>query len=100
MNITLSKYLDISTAHITENDGRLISAKAPYRIGEIHGGTGSLFYVPPIDCGTEDNIIREFSIFGFSPAFCQIFLLAQSKGARLINFDADGAAHDLPTFDW
>jgi hypothetical protein len=100
MNITLSKYLDVSTKYVTENDGRLMLTDAPYRIGEIHGGVGVLFYLPPSDCLNDDHLIREFSIFGFSPAFCNIFLLARSKGARLINFDADGADHDLPTFEW
>ena len=101
MKIALSKYLDVSTGHITAEDGiRINNPKAPYHIGELDAGIGSLFYVPALDVCPDDEIIRALSIFGFSPAFANIFLLARSKGARMIRFDADGDDHDLPTFDW
>jgi len=100
-SLKLSKYLDISTGHITESDGALVlKHSAPFFIGVIDGGLGSLFYVPPKDYAPDIDLAHRLGAFGFSTAFTNIFLKARKAGARMIRFDGEGDSHDLPTFDW
>jgi hypothetical protein len=99
--LKLSKYLDISTAHITEKDGALIGKKqAPFYLMESEGGTGCFFYVPGLDTADDVELTHELSSFGFSLGFVRLFLQARESKARLIRFDVDGDDHDLPTYDW
>ena len=93
------KMADISTGHVTEEDGRLMgmAGDVPGRIANL--GTGSIFYVP-MDQGREE-VMRDMARFGFSSAFLELLdLLAEDK-IDYVYFDGAGTVHDwLRQFEW
>jgi len=96
---TLRPVLFISTAHITEKDGRLIGSQyCPRRIAERDDKEASLFW---IEESTQDGEL--FRSFGFSDDFIRLkdsIAKAYPKGVYVM-LDAEGEhLEGVPEFDW
>jgi hypothetical protein len=105
----MQKLLDLSTAHITSKDARLLEAyradrkpsgKAlvayPFEYGWTVSTTGMLD-------GAADRADRLTAIRneGFSEHFIRVLNHAADQDAVLVRFDADADFEpDLPRFDW
>ena len=98
---------DISTCHITEKDGRLLSNPALYghvaSIDAVLPGDeppGDIFWVPQ----NEDMFrvqLQEFKDIGFSETFLNLFQLLRDQHINYVKIDADGSeVPGLPTFEW
>jgi len=90
------KVLDISTCHITKNDGALLSRSGKtFLDGDpivYDYGEGSFVYCGGLANGPYKNS---------SPEFNQILEFANRKGCRYVCFDCDGPEYpDIPRFDW
>lgn len=102
--LNASRIADVSTEHITREDGRLLreggrpdaSLQENWPvIATIGGGEGHVILVE--DHGTEG----EENFPGASAAFHQICLLAAEQGCSYVRFDRDGTTYStLPRFDW
>lgn len=89
---------DVSTGHITEEDGELMMRRdAPFRTAVVDGATGAIFYVQ--DLGIEGY--QEMKKFGFSNAFIAIFKALNKQGIPYVRLDGDGYNVDgAPEFEW
>jgi hypothetical protein len=90
--------LEVSTSHITADDGKLIKEDvAPYRMMEHDEGYGTMFDVASFD----DDQDRDMCAFGFSPYFMWMIKDAHSHGFDRVMFDADGTVlPNYATFEW
>ena len=94
----LTKNLDISTGHISPNDGVLLDnsteeSNSPlivYRYPE-----GWFVYVPQDDTeeDTEEEI-NQYKEYGMSEQFCNIIKIASKNKCKYIQFDCDGIEYE------
>lgn len=92
---------DVSTRHITKLDGALLRPGAPYHLGEIADGNGSLFYVPMSDLTSSQEVHDTLKAHGFSNAFVNIFLELRRQELGYVRFDVDGdEVEGAPEFEW
>ena len=108
----MNRYLDISTAHVTERDMDLLTRFAvgkkksnpnglcpvyPYDYHE-----GSFVVLPGIGCDADmDELMEELTKFGFSEDFKSVVRVAYTGGADMIRLDCDGEViKTLKTNDW
>lgn len=102
----LNHFLDVSTSHITERDGELLT-----RIGMEANTALPLFVsnhpyghwvdVHPDIKDQPDAYFQALNAAGFSQEFCDILRAADEIDCIVINFDADGLIYEgLPQFEW
>ena len=95
------KFLDISTAHVTESTATMLDdclqqflGTAPF-ISYLIGDTGWLVYAPAEDSPTTDAIAE------FHPDLLACIDYARQHDCDYILFDQDGTViDDLPAYDW
>lgn len=86
---------DISTAHITRKDDELLCRKHPSII-RFKKDCG--YFVYTVFANNNVEVLREK---GFSEAFINLLLKAQSEDLKWLELDADGEIYpDLPQFKW
>jgi hypothetical protein len=98
---------DVSTKHITKEDGSLIGRlEAPGHIACIDpedaesGSPGDIFAVLQ-DSGNHRRQMAELREFGFSREFLRIFRALYRQRIPYVRFDGgSGEADGLPEFDW
>ena len=100
------KYLDVSAAHMTEQDNDLL-AKAledgdkvnmvlPHTLPYSYG---NWVWVP--DAEEMESHESMYTSYGFSPAFVGVLKYARENDCDWVNFDRDGeVCEDLPTHEW
>lgn len=85
---------DLSTAHLTESDRRLIENPETRGVS-MTGEYGALVYLP-----LDETEITDRAGAGYSPAFLRIVRMAMRQGLTHLRFDADGTKVErLPLFD-
>ena len=108
------KYMtaELSTAHITEEDAKLLAVDADTSLaaaegravvngplglaGVVNTGTGFILPVP-----YTNDVIGRMKDFGYSGELLAILEMAQDEVCRRVEFDRDVEPVDhLPTFDW
>lgn len=104
------KYLDLSTAHLTEQDNAILTAIAD-------GGAdvavvrfarheyGYILFIPLVDSEELPERRRDEAMkakmLGMSTEFVELIQYARGKECRIVNIDRDADAEgDLPTFEW
>jgi hypothetical protein len=97
------KYLDISTSHITENDGKLLRefdeflSNASLVVEPVRFG----HHVFTSNDSREDWFIEDLKTHGFSDNFIAILQAADIADCTYIYFNPDGAVlESLERFDW
>jgi hypothetical protein len=98
---------DISTKHITKEDGHLISrTDAPGHIASVDphdtltGSPGDVFAVMR-ERRYHRSQMEAFRSLGFSKPFLEIFRALRRQGIPYVRFDADGTeVVGLPEFFW
>ena len=95
------KFLDISTAHITENTAGMLDDSVHQFLGTAPfiayplGDAGWLVYVPSED-SPNTNTLAEFH-----PDLLACMEYARQHNCDYIMFDQDGTViDDLPAYDW
>jgi hypothetical protein len=91
-----TRNLDVNIMHVTKHDIGLLNREEPtnpvicYQYNE-----GYFIYVP----GENNNVdIRKYR---YSPAFINLFCVAQRIKCTFINLDRDGVIYsDLPVYTW
>lgn len=93
-DLTIRAHVDISTAHITNQDSVLLEeCRWPVIVDQLE--CGFWIWVPPIEA------MEDFARVGFSPAFLDLIEDARQAGASHINLDRDAPISDQrPTFEW
>ncbi len=88
---------EISTAHITAEDGARLRENGPEVLAVISGGHGHIVHFGD---GTDDaDIDHDFAVY--SPAFRSLLYTLRGEGFSYVRLDPDGATcRDLPTFEW
>jgi hypothetical protein len=86
--------LDISTGHISPNDGVLLDnskkdINSPIIVYDYP--EGYFVYVPQIAVEEE---LEGFMTYGMSEEFCKIIKLASDKGCKYVQFDCDGIEYE------
>lgn len=108
------KYLDLSTAHITQTDSHLLDqySKMGDRSLELRFDLrlivrphpyGMWIHVPVGQEAKEEltALAESLTNAGFSPALMQIIIYAMSKDCYWINLDQDANEEEgLPTYEW
>jgi hypothetical protein len=104
---SVQKYLDISTAHITEEDTTILSDKETQDNHLlpliIHQYAEGYFINVSIDSleHEKDKYVASLTKIGFSEAFINIMLKACSLDCYWVRFDGDTPkCNDLPEFEW
>jgi hypothetical protein len=104
MNIepAIKKFLDISTAHITEKDGALLRKFEPdFSLLMIVENTETASRVICADDPNSVHAIQVLRTMGFSINFIRILQEAHKMDCYFVSFDGDGTlVPDLETFDW
>lgn len=93
--------LDISTAHITRQDDKLLRAackgKDTNPVSAYKYQYGYFVHVPDKDEGLNKACIKE----EYSKEFTLLLIQARELGCKYIQFDCDGTIYeDTPTFNW
>ena len=107
----ITKNFEASTAHITEEDDKLIKAtimaektyKFPYTNLIVYSySEGSFIYTFLTEEGKHlEEIFTTLKEEGFSDAFLNLLLLANQEGCKYLQLDCDAMVYeDLPTFNW
>lgn len=110
------KYLDLSTAHITQKDSHLLDVhtssdlfrsslhQAGMRHLIVRKHPYGMWIHVPIGAERDETIgelKRGLSLAGYSPALGQILDYAAERNCYWINLDMDAdEEEDLPTYDW
>jgi hypothetical protein len=98
---------DVSTKHITEEDGRLIGRQdAPGHVACVDpedaqsGSPGDIFAVL-LDHNLHRRQMADLIEFGFSAALIRVFRLLYRQRVPYVRFDAvAGDVDGLPEFNW
>ena len=90
----ITTVLDISTGHISPNDGVLLDnskkdINSPIIVYDYP--EGYFVYVPQIAVEEE---LEGFMTYGMSEEFCKIIKLASDKGCKYVQFDCDGIEYE------
>lgn len=97
--MTIRRFMDLSTAHITLEDHDLLAGEHPHPIRYPYN-YGWFVHVPE-DATLRPEFIRDLEIIGFSAEFVALVRKAMDEGCCYICLDQDGDVEDgLPTFDW
>jgi hypothetical protein len=110
----LRQHLDLSTAHVTEEDNNLLTTDAVAE-QRVHSG-GEQPTIPCVEYGygfivfvnhhhddeaEQTAYLVELVNNGYSSAFCNLIRLAWTLDADMIRLDRDAEECDeLPTFQW
>jgi len=100
--IEFDKVIVFNTAHITENDDKLLTANASQELCIDQFDYGYRIFVP-VDYTAEDFIavVNVARAEGFSEHLCTLLQLAQKHKANWVKLDCDGAIYEqLTTFEW
>ena len=92
------KMLDISTAHISEKDSKLLSKQdlIPFTCLNYEEG-----FIINLSVFQNDPVQKEQQRKRFSPEFFKIIEKALEEGCTHINLDRDGEVYtEFPEFDW
>ncbi len=94
------QYLDLSTAHMTEADSRILETAAEIGVRVILHDYGWWIHVP--EAGSEaEEADTEMKAAGMSDAFRAVIDSARYRGCRWVNFDQDADEDDdLPVSEW
>lgn len=91
--LKVHKIADVSTRHITAEDGKKISTD-PNALAQITGGYGTIFY-------TSLESAERMEQVGYSAAMVSLVRHAQAHNIPYIRFDSDGdESPHWPTFEW
>lgn len=104
------KYIDLSTAHITEQDNAILtkiadggadSAVVRFARHEY----GYILFIPLVDSREMPERRRDeetkAKMLGLSTAYVGLIQHARNKKCQIVNIDRDGEAKgNLPTFEW
>lgn len=104
----VQKYVNVSTAHITQKDDSLLrwhsKSAAGLIVTQYDGGYFLIIAedtVSTLKAGpASDEPLLASDESQFSPEFVSIIEQADAQGITLVQIDRDGGQHDLPTFDW
>lgn len=95
------KYLDVSTAHISESDDSLLTHNSP-RCNLVNRPyeEGYWIYVPSDDEEFAE-LIKHLVDFGYSYGLISVMMKAHALQCMYVVLDCDGEEHeDLGVFDW
>ncbi len=100
----ISKILDISTGHITENDNDLLGKEdcpvVAYPYGPEEDQYGYLVCVKMDEEAFQTEVILSKE-YGFSESFIKIYKAAHAHGIEYVRFDRDGVEYeDIPIYNW
>ena len=100
------QYLDVSTAHLTEQDNRMLSQSVEDRdvinmvvplVREYE--YGHWVWVP--DAEDIEFYAQSYTSYGLSETFVDVLRYARKNNCDWVNFDRDAEpCEDLPTHDW
>lgn len=97
------KTLDVSSAHISENDDRRLKAEDCPISAYMYGPEGDE-YGHLVAVGDKENFeasMKACEEEGFSESFLKICRTAHEQGCEYVRIDRDGAEYDdLQTFTW
>lgn len=97
-------YSEISTAHITVSDNRLLERDADLRLNAKRSAENLVVDSTPYGyfaCVPEVIFAAQLLEIGYSHAFCCLLELARRQGLQILKFDCDGETVDgLPVFEW
>lgn len=92
----IMRVAEISTAHITKEDGARLIAAGPEVLAVIEEGSGHIVHIGDRDAA---EINADFS--AYSPEFRYLIYSLMENGFSYVRLDADGCiCRHLPTFDW
>lgn len=104
MNYEIFSVLEISTAHITEQDGNLLEASGE---AETQVVAYSTEYGWQVYCQYEnedelfDYVVLSMKSEGYSDEMINLMKLGRQLGCRYLGIDQDGMIYDnLPQFGW
>jgi hypothetical protein len=92
----------VSTAHLCEEDGKLIlHLDAPGLRYVGAQGASSMFKVPRLGVDALENAFKEWEKFGFSPGFYALVSELAGMDFQYVCFDRDGPIYpQFKEFDW
>lgn len=95
------KFLDLSTAHMTETDSKILEMQ-PKSMTVISYEEGFFVYTGPRDCAGDTNeFIEDMEGNALSDAFQKVMLYARDLDCAYVCFDRDAGQHpDFEVFDW
>lgn len=98
--MAIFQYLDISTAHVTEEDMAKLDAGAGtsgFPVTVYPYTHGAFIPTPP----NEKDLMPNLRKAGMSDSFCKIVQHVISNKIHMIRLDCDAdTMDDFPTFDW
>jgi hypothetical protein len=98
----IRRFVDVSSAHITENDAQLLTEYAKSKnsiLIVMEYNEGCWLYVPLSDM--LDQKLAAWARAGLSKALCDLVRAARAEGIDYLKIDADGGHHEgFPEFDW
>jgi hypothetical protein len=97
----VGKYLDVSTAHITTADAKLLDLCGGANPFVVYKYPEGYFVHVSIEDKYFHQTIAEARKAGYSKAFIAIMRWAWSKSCWFVRLDCDGFTYsDLPTYEW
>lgn len=99
--LTMAKWLDVSTCHITEQDNQLLGSDCDAsQTTAIASRKGGGYFVHVFHDDIEENE-QELLQVGYSREFIRLIQIARAEGASWICLHSDGPDTDfLPAFTW
>jgi hypothetical protein len=95
----IKKFMDVSTAHVTETEMDAITLRGLGPISARHN-YGAWLYVPG-GAGGDDSDLDEHEDLAEMPNVRRILSLAKREECSYVLLDSDAETHEgLPTFDW
>lgn len=95
--MAVHRYVDMSTAHVTQKDMELLESQGDLGVVAYDYNEGVFVYVPPEeDLPTTLGAAQER---GLSDSFCKALTYASQQGAYLLRLDADGDMIEDPQLD-
>ncbi len=89
--MAINKYLDLSTAHLTEREASMLTASNVLGVVIVPHTYGAFVNVAAAELGDFSDV----------PNLLAVMKFAQANDCTWINFDADGeTVATLPTFSW
>lgn len=93
MQRDVEKFVEFSSAHITEKDSQLLDEDETFGLVCHRYGYGYFIFND-----IQESVLRDV---GFSEAFINLFKEATKEGCWWIRLDSIAKVYDdLPTFDW
>jgi hypothetical protein len=97
----IRRIVDLSTAHITQQDSELLT-KLSVDSAAIHDtGYGFIVWVPSHSDHLEDRVKTSVEIEGLSESYCEALRLAFRNDCQFVCFDCDAdTVEELEIHDW